>query len=117
MIDFMYEGEIRVADEDLETLLATAETFQVKGLCKLRKEREAALENEEVIQNSPLSTETQTNTNTDPNPPKSRKRRKQSHSPILNQVNIREIFGILCFHFIVLLLALCWQYKQRNSSL
>ncbi|KAF2905979.1 hypothetical protein ILUMI_00210 [Ignelater luminosus] len=85
MIDFMYEGEIRVADEDLDNLLITAENLQVKGLCKIRKERAAALERNEEIKNSLPSTEKQSNTNGDQNQPKSRKRRKQSHSPILNQ--------------------------------
>lgn len=36
VIDFMYYGEVRVVEENLESLLKLAETLQVKGLCSVR---------------------------------------------------------------------------------
>ncbi|XP_031335539.1 protein jim lovell-like [Photinus pyralis] len=65
MVDFMYQGEIKVSDADLDHLLTIAENLQIKGLCKIRREggegEAEALKPEET--------------------PKKRKRRKLSQSP------------------------------------
>ncbi|KAG5898631.1 hypothetical protein JTB14_021005 [Gonioctena quinquepunctata] len=36
IIEFIYKGEIRVLDSDLESVLALGEHFQVKGLCSVK---------------------------------------------------------------------------------
>lgn len=36
IIDFIYQGEIRVLDSDLEGVLALGESMQVKGLCSVK---------------------------------------------------------------------------------
>lgn len=37
LIEFMYRGEVKVQDADVEHLLQLAETLQVKGLCSVRE--------------------------------------------------------------------------------
>lgn len=36
VIDFMYQGEVRVVDSDLEGVLTLGESLQVRGLCSLK---------------------------------------------------------------------------------
>ncbi|KAK5643065.1 hypothetical protein RI129_006910 [Pyrocoelia pectoralis] len=66
MVDFMYQGEIKVSDADLDHLLTIAENLQIKGLCKIRREGGEG--------------ETET-LKPEESPPKKRKRRKLSQSP------------------------------------
>lgn len=40
----MYLGEIKVVDADLDNLLTIAENLQIKGLCKIRKDKNSAEE-------------------------------------------------------------------------
>lgn len=43
IIDFMYQGEIKVLDSDLEGVLALGESLQVKGLCSVKLRQKIAL--------------------------------------------------------------------------
>jgi len=86
MIDFMYQGEIKVGDADLDQLLTIAENLQIKGLCKIRREKNVSETNTFTSDLLNLqNTTAQINKNTTqptPTTPKGRKRRKQSHSPV-----------------------------------
>ncbi|KAF5272458.1 hypothetical protein FQR65_LT04926 [Abscondita terminalis] len=78
MVEFMYQGEIKVSDEDLDQLLSIAENLQIKGLCKIRRENE----NEKspvTPKKEPFNEEPFTPS---PATPKRRKRRKTSQSPV-----------------------------------
>lgn len=46
IIDFMYQGEIKVLDTDLEGVLALGESLQVKGLCSVKLKQKIGLNNE-----------------------------------------------------------------------
>lgn len=46
IIDFMYQGEIKVLDSDLEGVLALGESLQVKGLCSVKLKQKIGLNNE-----------------------------------------------------------------------
>lgn len=39
IIEFMYHGEVKIAEEELESLLALAENFKVKGLSNVRNKK------------------------------------------------------------------------------
>lgn len=39
IIEFMYHGEVKIMEEELESLLALAETFKVKGLSNVRNKK------------------------------------------------------------------------------
>lgn len=57
VIDFMYRGEVKVLEADLESILAVAESLQVKGLSTVRN----SYEKQDVSQTSEQSiTETPT---------------------------------------------------------
>lgn len=49
LIEFMYRGEVKVQDADVETLLQLAETLQVKGLCNVREKSGGVLPTETCI--------------------------------------------------------------------
>lgn len=40
LLEFMYKGEIKVIESELECFLQTAEVLQVKGLCNIRNKQE-----------------------------------------------------------------------------
>lgn len=46
IIDFMYQGEIKVLDSDLEGVLALGENLQVKGLCSVKLKQKIGINNE-----------------------------------------------------------------------
>lgn len=50
IIDFMYRGEVKVLESELDSLLAVAESLQVKGLSSVRNnyEKEGTLHGQEI---------------------------------------------------------------------
>lgn len=46
IIDFMYQGEIKVLDIDLEGVLTLGESLRVKGLCSVKLKQKIGLNNE-----------------------------------------------------------------------
>lgn len=118
MIRFMYNGEIRVEENELADLLATAETLQVKGLCNVRENSDKDVERTEELRDGEKSesddvvskdesiklntpdTEYQLECNNghkegERNPPK--KRRKMSHTVVNTKVVIKS--SLFCLHF------------------
>ncbi|KAF5301445.1 hypothetical protein FQA39_LY02174 [Lamprigera yunnana] len=79
MVEFMYQGEIKVCDEDLDQLLSIAESLQIKGLCKIRREHneEQQVATTSVPKEEPLSEE---ETSTSSTVARRRKRRKLSQT-------------------------------------
>lgn len=56
IIDFMYQGEIRVLDSDLEGVLSLGESLQVKGLCSVKLRPKCTSQSSETNTNIPNST-------------------------------------------------------------
>jgi hypothetical protein len=56
LLDFMYKGEIKVLESELESFLQIAEVLQVKGLCNIRNKdtkRQATADEEEPQPKNP----------------------------------------------------------------
>lgn len=53
IVDFMYQGEIKVLDSDLEGVLALGDNLQVKGLCSV-KLKQKVMVNKEVKNVDPV---------------------------------------------------------------
>lgn len=79
MVEFMYQGEIKVSDEDLDQLLAIAESLQIKGLCKIRRENNEADSSSTSAKKETVHETTKITRGS--TMPKRRKRRKLSQSP------------------------------------
>ncbi|XP_018331223.1 high mobility group B protein 7-like isoform X2 [Agrilus planipennis] len=80
LVEFMYHGEVKVADEDLSNLLELAEQLQVKGLCNVRNK-----DNKDSKQELEPEENTSSNTN-------NRKRRRTSTTSVTetNQNNSNQ---------------------------
>lgn len=76
IIEFMYHGEVKVIEEELESLLALAESFKVKGLSNVR--------------NKKLIKETENGNNT----------KKRKHSTESDDVSIRWILKSFAFFYL-----------------
>jgi tramtrack len=48
LLEFMYKGEIKVIESELECFLQTAEVLQVKGLCNIRNKEMKRLPTEDA---------------------------------------------------------------------
>lgn len=61
IIDFMYQGEIKVIDSDLEGVLALGESLRVKGLCSVKLRQKVGLGEPRTLErsNSPLTSQSQ----------------------------------------------------------
>lgn len=57
IVEFMYNGEIKVEENDLGDLLAVAETLQIKGLCNIRERNESTNSNNNNSHSSNLESE------------------------------------------------------------
>lgn len=82
IVEFMYRGEIKVLEDDIDGMLEVAETLQVKGLCTVRNKYEKGdIQNNEndESQNKENATKESSNTETEI---KHRKKRKMSHTVV-----------------------------------
>lgn len=60
IIEFMYHGEVKIMEEELESLLVLAEMFKVKGLSNVRNKHVVTVDNnneQNKIKKRKLSTE------------------------------------------------------------
>lgn len=55
IVDFMYQGEIKVLDSDLEGVLALGESLRVKGLCSVKLRQKIGLNEAKPIEQPPIS--------------------------------------------------------------
>ncbi|XP_044735649.1 zinc finger and BTB domain-containing protein 14-like isoform X1 [Chrysoperla carnea] len=86
IVEFMYRGEIKVLEDDIDGMLEVAETLQVKGLCTVRNKYEKG----DIQSNENDETQNKENTGTtsskdsgnarDETEMKHRKKRKMSHT-------------------------------------
>lgn len=53
IIDFMYRGEVKVLESELDSLLAVAESLQVKGLSSVRNnyEKDGTIQGQQINNN------------------------------------------------------------------
>lgn len=56
IVEYMYRGEISVAQEELTSLLRVAETLKIRGLSELNSDRHAAAAQDDRSESSPLPT-------------------------------------------------------------
>ncbi|XP_046747755.1 uncharacterized protein LOC124412148 isoform X2 [Diprion similis] len=121
IIKFMYHGEIRVQEAELDDLLAAAETLQIKGLSNVRNKYEKGeIQSQNVKKNSVptqennarkkatpqvLDSSRKSTKSTEKNklpptePPRVRKRRKMSHT--INELAKETVFtsnGVVCLN-------------------
>ncbi|XP_046488187.1 uncharacterized protein [Neodiprion pinetum] len=121
IIKFMYHGEIRVQETELDDLLAAAETLQIKGLSNVRNKYEKGeIQSQNVKKNSVPPQENNTRKKVAPQvldnsrkatksteknklpptePPRVRKRRKMSHT--INELAKETVFtsnGAVCLN-------------------
>lgn len=76
VIDFMYRGEVKVLEADLDSLLAVAESLQVKGLCSVRNN----YKKDKVDTEKTIASDQQTNLDAEQSIPKSRLTKKRKYS-------------------------------------
>lgn len=61
LLDFMYHGDVKIAQEDLNSFLAIAEELQIKGLTNKSSENKESREEGEVTKKKPICSETSDN--------------------------------------------------------
>lgn len=66
IIDFMYQGEIKVIDSDLEGVLALGESLRVKGLCSVKLRPKIGLNESKERSNSPVTPQQKKSTSVEP---------------------------------------------------
>ena len=86
VVDFLYCGEANVFQENLDSFLALAEEFQLKGLLPMRKGREREVVKEEAFETPKTISSVQDGSIMSPSQSKFGKKKAGSGSSLLPQV-------------------------------